>query len=448
MSDRRRLGVARCAVAAALWAAADPGSAADRVPALRDFPAKPATLQPRTTARTEARTGSRLSTESAAAEAVPSPRGTGVEIVVADGWGTSEEDALRDAFRTAIRVVIGSVVSSKTVVDQDRLLIDRIVSYSDGFVESYEIIDTTYEAGHVHRRIRATVRKRDLGRRVLAELSSSSQDGRGLWPEVVTKIERRKSALSLLHAILEDYPWNCVDIALEGAPAILGDRDGAARLGPKLVVRVDADRFRSVEERIKIALEGLSVASGTVSTRAARAVGPPLAAFETIFRTNFLSARSPAPLEAATGELGTIFVFGQAEGWPPRKVASLADKSGFLVVVGNGRRWEWYLIQEKLALPISPRLAWIDFQDLTDRTVIKRAVGLGPQVPGLSISETSVEGKKLTTVFLSPYFLDHAADGYLIKRLAGCANISVSGEVAIPVDALSKVARVAARFDE
>jgi hypothetical protein len=69
-------------------------------------------------------------------------------------------------------------------------------------------------------------------------------------------------------------------------------------------------------------------------------------------------------------------------------------------------------------------------------------------VPGLSVWETSVDGKKLTTVFLSPYFLDHAADGYLIQRLAGCANISVSGEVVIPVDALSKVAHVAARFDE
>lgn len=452
MSDRRRLGFARCAVAAALWAASDPGSAADRVPALRDFPPKPANLQPRTTARTEARTGTRLTAATVAAADVPSPapapRGMGVENVVVDGWGTSEEEALRDAFRTAIRTVIGSVVSTKTVVDQDRLLIDRIVTFSDGFVDSYEILHTTYEAGHVHRRIRATVRKRELGRHVLAALSSSSHDGRGLWPEVVTKIERRKAALSLLHAVLEDYPWNCVDIALEGTPAILGDRDGAARLGPKLVVGVDANRFRSVEERIKVALEGLAVASGSVSTKATRAVGPPLAALENIFRANFLSAPSPAPLEAANGRLGTIFVFGKAEGWPPRKVESLADKSGFLVVVGNGRKWDWYLIQEKLALPTSPRLAWIDFQDLTHRTVIKRAVGLGPQVPGLSVWETSVDGKKLTTVFLSPYFLDHAADGYLIQRLAGCANISVSGQVMIPVDALSKVAHVAARFDE
>lgn len=455
MTTRRRLCAARCMVmgVVAAAAAAAPGRAADQTPSLRDFPPKPAIRQPRTTARTDARTEAPRVPPAAkgAAEPAappPAPRGLGVENVIAEGWGQSEEDALRDAFRAAIRQVIGATVSSRTVVEQDRLVIDRIVSYSDGFIDSYKILDTAYESGHVHRRILATVKKRDLGRHVLAELSSSSQDGRGLWPEVVTKIERRKSALALLHAILEGYPWNCVEVAIEGRPAILGDRDGAARLGPKLVARVDADRFRSVEERLRTALEGLAVASGTVSTKATRASGPPLAVLENIFRSSFLTAPTPAPLEAARVALGTIFVFGQAEGWPPRKLASVADKSGFLVIVGNGRRWTWYLIQEKLELPRSPKVAWIDFRDAAARTVTKRGVGLGPKLPGISVGESTVDGKKLTTVFLSPFFLDHAADGYAINMLAGCANVSVSGEVAIPVDALSGITSIEARFDE
>lgn len=441
-----------CAVTvAAVVSLVQPGRTAERPPSLKDFPPQPAIRQPRTTARTEARTAPRPSAEGVASGAVSppaTPRGMGVANVVVEGWGESEDDALRDAFRAAVRTVIGSIVSAMTVVDQDRLVLDRVVTYSDGFVDSYEILDTTYEAGHVHRRIRATVRKRDLGRYVRQELSSSNIDGRGLWPEVITKIERRESAVSLFQAILQRFPWNCVDLALEGRPAVLGTADGHAKLGPKLVLRVDAEKFRAEEERIDAALRGLAVASGTVTTKASKATGPPLARLEPIFRSSFLRGPAPDPLTDLSMTLGAVFTFDRAEGWPPRKLAELPDKSGLLVFLGNGRQWNWYLIQETLVVPRSPKVAWVEFQDPAARTVTRRGVGLGPQAPGLSLAETTVHGRRLTTVFISPYFLDHAADGYVITRLAACSTVSISGEMRLSVDQIAEISSVTARLGE
>lgn len=425
------------------------------MPPPRSRPPRQASVQPRTTTRTEARTAppAPLSRpQFSVAEASPAPRavprGIGVEQVVAEGWGDSEEQALRDALRTAIRQVIGTIVSTRTEVDNDTLSLDRIITYSGGFIDHYENLETTYEGGHVHRRINATVRRRDLARHLHSE-TAARQDGRGLWPELVTKIDRWESATSLLRSVLEVYPWNCLDLSLEGRPAVLDYRDREARLGPRLVFRIDSNRFRETAMKLNAALEGLATIAGTVTTRVQPATGPSLTQLEHIFRADFFGGSSPSPLQAMSISAEAIQLFGQPqEGWPPKKLLTLTDKSGVLFVVGNGRRWNWYLVQESLTLPSCSKIAWVDFRDDAKRSLSRTGVGMGPRAPGMSIHETAVDGKKLTTVFVSPFFLDHAADGYVVTRLAGCTRITVSGELRVPVAAIAEVTHIEARLDE
>jgi hypothetical protein len=100
--------------------------------------------------------------------------------VVTSGVGRNETDATKDALSNAVRQAIGAVLSAETMVKNDQVIRDQILTYSDGFVEKYEMVgkpDTTY-SGLVSVRIRAQVRRSTLVEKVrAANISVAEVDG-------------------------------------------------------------------------------------------------------------------------------------------------------------------------------------------------------------------------------------------------------------------------------
>ncbi len=78
-------------------------------------------------------------------------------IVEVDGYGQTYDDALLDAKRTAVSVVMGQYVDSKTLVQNFALLSDRILTSSSGYVKSYEVLEEGQVGGSYRLRIRAEV---------------------------------------------------------------------------------------------------------------------------------------------------------------------------------------------------------------------------------------------------------------------------------------------------
>jgi hypothetical protein len=256
--------------------------------------------------------------------------------------------------------------------------------------------------------------------------------------------------MALLKACFEEYPWNCLRIETAGTPQAVRTFDTSATISTRLVLRIDANKFHAAEANLTAALAGLATASGAVTTTSTSAKEPVKSQVEKLLSSRFLSASSPAPLANVSSMIGPAYVFNtkKADGWPPKQIAAMSDKGGLLFVVGDGRSWHWYLIQEPISVPRSPKPAWVQFCDDGDLAVVKKSLGLGPVVPGLSVNDTTVEGKKLTTVFVSPYFLDHASNGYMVTRLAGCTSISVVGEITVSADDLAKVTNIVSRIEK
>ena len=400
-------------------------------------------------ARTKARTAARVPAMPEASQdgkpkeqVAPAPRGIGIENVLAEGWGDNEEQALRDAFRNAIRQVLGAIVNAKTVVENDRLVLDRIVTFSDGFIEHYDILETSSKDGRVCRRIMASVRKRDLTMHLRAERDSASYDGRGLWPEAITKIEHRRSASELLKASLEDYPWICLDVAMKGLPKVLRTLDTAAYLEPTILLRLDINKFNDHKQTLCVALDALCVASGTITSRLEKLDGAPRAAVASQFEKHFFGKESSRPLAKQKIEFGQIFEMPCKQSELPKSIAELDDKGGKLFIVGDGRKWTWYLVQEKIDLLPKLKTACIKFRDKQDRVIAERAVGLGPIIPGLSVHGTQIDGKELSTVFFSPFFLHHEGSGYGVTMLVGSPGLTLHGEIGISVTDLEKIDHV------
>lgn len=70
----------------------------------------------------------------------PLVAGKGEQKVVSTGMGATSEQATQDALRSAIEIAVGSMVSSNTLVSNDKIIRDEIFNHSKGFVRSYEVV--------------------------------------------------------------------------------------------------------------------------------------------------------------------------------------------------------------------------------------------------------------------------------------------------------------------
>ena len=104
------------------------------------------------------------------------------QTVVASGYGTTADDAKKAAIRAAVEQVVGSMVDAETLVENDELVRDEILSYSAGLVESAEFVGEPRKtpAGLVEVRIRAVVKKTKIeaklpkSEKVVREVSGQS----------------------------------------------------------------------------------------------------------------------------------------------------------------------------------------------------------------------------------------------------------------------------------
>jgi hypothetical protein len=82
------------------------------------------------------------------------PRVRQVEVT---GSGTDPEQAKQSAFSNAIEQTVGVLVDAETLVKNDELIRDQILTYSRGYVKQFTVIKEWQEDGLHHARIRADV---------------------------------------------------------------------------------------------------------------------------------------------------------------------------------------------------------------------------------------------------------------------------------------------------
>jgi hypothetical protein len=72
-------------------------------------------------------------------EPTPSPKQRQEPLfVTATGYGSSHLDAIHDAWRNAIETVVGALVSAHTTIENESVIDDDVLLYSNGWIVSYE----------------------------------------------------------------------------------------------------------------------------------------------------------------------------------------------------------------------------------------------------------------------------------------------------------------------
>ncbi|MCY2986737.1 MAG: hypothetical protein NTY19_02600, partial [Planctomycetota bacterium] len=116
---------------------------------------------------------------------------------------------------------VGAEVNAKTLVENDELVQDRVLVFSDGFVKDYKDLGCRQEAGLCYRKILAYVQRRDLR----SDAVDSSEDGnaRRLYAEAYSKVQRHRIGMLLLQEALDSFNANMLDAKLAdlGQPEVL-----------------------------------------------------------------------------------------------------------------------------------------------------------------------------------------------------------------------------------
>lgn len=187
------------------------------------------------------------------------------------GVGTTQESALKDAYRSAVEAAVGLYVDAEQMMKNDEVIKDQILTQSNAYIEKYEIKGRSEREGLIEIVIWAQVRKQELAKKIKAVMPSQSvQVGNTLANihAVNETIEKRSAdGASLLQNALNDFHPSAtlVDFTLMSSePAVVqsrfqrrGNGDGIAY---PFLTQINMDRYQQiVVERLKPVLSQISL---------------------------------------------------------------------------------------------------------------------------------------------------------------------------------------------
>ena len=160
--------------------------------------------------------------------------------VMAVGMGVDSDAALKSALRNAVVQAVGSIVDSETMVHNDEVIDDKILSHSGGFVEEYDMIgEPKAQDGLVSVRIEAVVKRMNLKREMEANdiFLVKKVDGK-----VFTKQIQMDEAATMLTNMMKGFPENYIDVKMKGEPYL--NKNGKFALD--VTTTLDVDKVKAL----------------------------------------------------------------------------------------------------------------------------------------------------------------------------------------------------------
>jgi len=193
--------------------------------------------------------------------------------VVVTGVGMNEEEAKRQAYRNAVQSVVGALVVAETLVENNELVRDKILSHSDGYVTKVEQMgqSVALPGGLVEVTMKVTVKSRQLREKLQAEnISVIAMDGGSLFARAATQNEQKRDATAIVADFLKgaNLPASLISSAANIDQAEVTESGGTATVKVPITVSVNMDAYRKFVGDLKKTLTDLGFKGETVSLEA------------------------------------------------------------------------------------------------------------------------------------------------------------------------------------
>ena len=168
--------------------------------------------------------------------------------VVVTGYGTSIEEAKRNAFRAAVEAVVSMYVDATTHVRNGELIENEVLSYSAGLIEKSVLIGEPEktETGIFFVKIMATVKKHQVRERLRAlPVVNVQLDGESLFARMASAQDNLADAEAMIQSVLARHAACVVAEAVPGknghSPLDINPKTG--EVSANVRVRIDMARY-------------------------------------------------------------------------------------------------------------------------------------------------------------------------------------------------------------
>ena len=190
----------------------------------------------------------------------------GLVTVIVSGSGSDVSSAKKDAYRTAVEQVVGSIlVEAETLVENDDLIKDQVLTYSSAYVESAEVLGdpVSLPGGLVRVRVKASVRKKKLEDKLrIARTATAPVEGESLFAEMVSRKNQWTDATGVIRSVFEDFPLKVLTVRVlenaRGKTAFELDQKTGEVIVP-VCIYVDEERYRRAVNEIRAKIGPMSL---------------------------------------------------------------------------------------------------------------------------------------------------------------------------------------------
>ncbi len=114
--------------------------------------------------------------------------------VVTQGMGIDANSALINAYSNAVQQALGLYVDAETLVQNDQIVQDKILTYSKGFIQEVTTVKQSQANGLFQVNIRAKVKRQKLLEQAKANnITVKSVEGVSLHAQVETQLNQEKT---------------------------------------------------------------------------------------------------------------------------------------------------------------------------------------------------------------------------------------------------------------
>ena len=189
-------------------------------------PAKPPTKSPTAAPSSEK---SKPSIPPVAPPSIKPPASTELAIttssnseIIASALGATRDQALASAQLTAVEQALGRLIDVETIIENDTVIRDSVLSATNGFIERFTVLSETKEGDLFRVRIRAIVRSGKLAERIktLTKVTVAVEGG-NLQAEARSKTKSREEQIKMFQGALETLVQDVIGIQVIGKPEVV-----------------------------------------------------------------------------------------------------------------------------------------------------------------------------------------------------------------------------------
>ena len=179
-----------------------------------------------------------------------SPAAQGREVVVT-GTGADADKAVQNAFSQAIEQTVGVLVDAETVVKNDQLIRDEILTYSRGYVQDFNVLRKWKEGGLHYAQIKATVAVSKLVEKLKASnVAVRDMPGELMSRQAEHEVTAEHNAASMFRTATDDFRVSKLwTVQIEGMPEVVEKDETHARIRIQSKLSADAAKWSRSAER-------------------------------------------------------------------------------------------------------------------------------------------------------------------------------------------------------